>query len=300
MKKRIQIVLLVVSFLLLSCKEDPKQVNTDQDDAETIQQTENFEDILPFDSIPQATDIEINKTKQVVIKRQSLIDKEDDAKLLQELVIQKTFKRDEDLYLIDFNYPYLNTALKESHQNFNEYLEETYMDIAGVEASILEDKEMICDTLRINRFKEKRLVDYKIYNLNENLISVLFYKENYYSGTLHPTYSFDCLNFDLERSVFMNYEDFFNEGTEEKMTQILNEVLREQINSGDIYYDCWEITFDDFFEYKDNFVVDDYKVEYYFDDCVICPSYTGTFSVEIPLERLLPVLRKYKLNPLLL
>ena len=98
----------------------------------------------------------------------------------------------------------------------------------------------------------------------------------------------------------MNYEDFFNEGTEEEMTQILNEVLREKINSGDIYYDCWEISFDDFFEYKNNFVVDDYKVEYYFDDCVICPPYTGTFSVEIPLERLLPILQRYKLNPLLL
>lgn len=300
MKTRTQSILLIISMLLLSCKENPKQVHTEIEDIVNPQQTENFEDVLPFDSIPHATDIEINKTKQVVIKRQSLINEEDDTKQLQELIIQKAFKRDEDLYLIDFNYPYLNTTLKDSYQNFNEYLEETYMDIAGVEASILEDKELICDTLRINRFKEKRLVDYKIYNLNENLISVLFYKENYYSGTLHPTYSFDCLNFDLDRSVFMNYEDFFNEGTEEEMTQILNEVLREKINSGDIYYDCWEISFDDFFEYKNNFVVDDYKVEYYFDDCVICPSYTGTFSVEIPLERLLPILQRYKLNPLLL
>ena len=300
MKTRTQSILLIISILLLSCKENPKQVHTEIEDIVNPQQTENFEDVLPFDSIPHATDIEINKTKQVVIKRQSLINKEDDTKQLQELIIQKAFKRDEDLYLIDFNYPYLNTTLKDSYQNFNEYLEETYMDIAGVEASILEDKELICDTLRINRFKEKRLVDYKIYNLNENLISVLFYKENYYSGTLHPTYSFDCLNFDLDRSVFMNYEDFFNEGTEEEMTQILNEVLREKINSGDIYYDCWEISFDDFFEYKNNFVVDDYKVEYYFDDCVICPPYTGTFSVEIPLERLLPILQRYKLNPLLL
>tara|TARA_R100000541_G_scaffold46136_1_gene53275 strand:- start:926 stop:1735 length:810 start_codon:yes stop_codon:yes gene_type:complete len=266
----------------------------------SIESDDTFEQVLPFDSIYTNNDTELKKTKSVVIKRQNLIDKEDDKKELEELVIQKTFKKDEDFYLIDFTYPYLNEELKASYHNFNEYLEETYMDIAGVEASILEDKELICDTLRINRFKEKRFVDYKIYNLNESLISVLFYKENYYSGTLHPSYTFDCLNFDLERSVFMGYEDFFNEGTEEEMTQILNEVLREKINSGDIYYDCWEITFDDFFEYKDNFVVDDAKVEYYFDDCVICPSYTGTFSVEIPLERLLPVLRKYKFNPFMM
>jgi hypothetical protein len=289
-------------FVLISCKNDNQKqleivespiINKDAAAAP-------FEEVLPFDTIYPISEADLNKTKQVVIKRQSLIDKKDDTKELENIVIQKTFKRDEDLYLIDFKYPYLNEELKESYHNFNEYLEETYMDIAGVEAKILEDKEMICDTLRINRFKEQRIVDYKIYNLNESLISVLFYKENYYSGSLHPSYSFDCLNFDLDRSVFMNYEDFFNEGTEEEMTALLNEALTEKINSGDIYYDCWEISFDDFFEYKDNFVIDDYKVSYYFDDCVICPSYTGTFSVEIPLVQLLPVLKKYKQNPLIL
>ncbi len=296
------LVLSLSLLLFLSCKNDTSRP-TDTPNTEvntSIESDDTFEQVLPFDSIYTNNDTELKKTKSVVIKRQNLIDKEDDKKELEELVIQKTFKKDEDLYLIDFTYPYLNEELKASYHNFNEYLEETYMDIAGVEASILEDKELICDTLRINRFKEKRFVDYKIYNLNASLISVLFYKENYYSGTLHPSYTFDCLNFDLERSVFMDYEDFFNEGTEEEMTQILNEVLREKINSGDIYFDCWEITFDDFFEYKDNFVVDDAKVEYYFDDCVICPSYTGTFSVEIPLERLLPILRKYKFNPFMM
>lgn len=296
---------LSIAFLflvLISCENDnqKRQEIVEQPILTKDNTTPHFEEVLPFDTIYPISETDLNKTKQVVIKRQSLIDKKDDTKELQDLVIQKTFKRDEDLYLIDFKYPYLNEELKESYHNFNEYLEETYMDIAGVEAGILEDKEMICDTLRINRFKEQRIVDYKIYNLNEALISVLFYKENYYSGSLHPSYSFDCLNFDLSRSVFMSYEDFFNEGSEEEMTIILNEVLSDKINSGDIYYDCWEISFDDFFEYKDNFVVDDYKVSYYFDDCVICPSYTGTFSVEIPLVQLLPVLKKYKQNPLIL
>ncbi len=295
-------VISLLTLLLLSCKNDKEQPEKELEiePQTSIKNDEPFEEVLPFDSIYTNNDAELTKTKSVVIKRQKLIDKEDDKLELEKLVVQKTFKKDEDLYLIDFKYPYLNENLKESYVNFNEYLEETYMDIAGVEASILEDKEMICDTLRINRFKEKRFVDYKIYNLNETLISVLFYKENYYSGTLHPSYTFDCLNFDLERSVFMNYEDFFNEGTEEEMTKIINEVLTEKINSGDIYYDCWELSFDNFFENRDNFVVDDLKVEYYFDDCVICPSYTGTFSIELPLERLLPILKKYKLNPLIM
>ena len=98
----------------------------------------------------------------------------------------------------------------------------------------------------------------------------------------------------------MNYDDFFTEGSEEEMTVILNEIISEKINKGEIYYDCWNISFDDFFEYKNNFLADESKVEYYFDDCVICPSYTGTYSVEIPMSRVLPLLKNYQFNPLML
>ncbi len=292
----------LIAISIFSCKNDVKKSqNPEKLQKNTRQDSIPFEEGLPFDSLYfSIDDIELNRTNSITLKRQNLLNKKDDKLELEKLVIHKTFKKDEDLYLIDYKYPHLNEKLNPKFYNFNEYLEKTYMDIAGVEASILEDNEMLCDTLRINRFKEQRLVDYKIYNLNERIMSVLFYKENYYSGTLHPSYSFDCLNFDLERCVFMNYEDFFNQGTEEEMTKILNEVIKNQIYEGDMYYNCWQISFDDFFENKNNFVVDDYKVEYYFDDCVSCPSYTGTYSVEIPLDRLLPVLKKYKNNPFML
>lgn len=96
----------------------------------------------------------------------------------------------------------------------------------------------------------------------------------------------------------MKYEDFFTEGSEEELREILNEILLKKISTGEMYYDCWGITSEDFFKYKNNFVLDDTSVEYYFDDCVICPSYTGSYSVKIPLEDLLPVLRRYDINPL--
>ena len=288
---------ILVVLLFIGCKENSeKDPTTPQNPQEKL----TFEQVLPFDTIFPVNDAELEKTLSIELKRKQLIEKTDDKAELQDLVIPKSFKKDEDLYLIDFNYPYLNESLKPSYVNFNEYMEETYLNLNRVEAEILEDKELFCDTLFINRFKEQRLVDYKVYNLNENLISVLMYKENYYSGTLHPSYTFDCLNFSLDRSVFMCYEDFFNQGSEEEMTRLLNETLREQLARGDIYYACWEISFDDFFDYKNNFVIDDNKVEYYFDDCVICPSYTGTYSVEIPLVKLLPVLKKYDHNPLIM
>jgi hypothetical protein len=283
---------LSILLLLLGCKDDPKKELPD----ETLM--EEFDPTLSDTVSGIENDMDLQKRIDVEIRKKTLVERKDERDELEELIISKQFLRDEDLYTIDFKYPYLNENLKESYVNFNEYIAETYLDIANVEAQILEDKELLCDTLRINKYREKRYVDYKIYNVNEKLVSVLFYKENFYSGTLHPSFTFDCLNFDLGRSVFMNYEDFFIEGSEEELRKILNEILVAKIESGEVYYDCWGISEEDFFEYKDNFVVDDKMVEYYFDDCVICPTYTGNFSVEIPLEDLLPVLRRYNLNPL--
>ena len=286
---------LIFTFILLivlGCKDDPKKEASEET---LIEETDTTE----LDTVKAAEDdLDLQRQIDVEIRKKQLVEKPDEREELEELLISKQFLKEEDLYTIDFKYPYLNENLKESFANFNEYITETYLDIAGVEAQILEDKELLCDTLRFNKFREKRYVDYKVYNVNEKLVSVLFYKENFYSGTLHPSYTFDCLNFDLDRSVFMNYEDFFIEGSEEELRKILNEILVAKIESGEVYFDCWGISEEDFFEYKDNFVVDDRKVEYYFDDCVICPTYTGNFSVEIPLEELLPVLRRYNLNPL--
>jgi hypothetical protein len=285
-------ILLIIS--LFSCKNNSEKKGQDIINEDPIEAVKNNEDPL----INANEDIELKKQQSIVIKQKKLVDKEDEKKELQELIISKSYQKDEDLYIIDFRYPLLNENLKESYINFNEYINDYYVDITGTEAGILEAKELICDTIRTNRYREKRFIDYKIYNVNDQLISVLFYRENYYSGTLHPTYSFDCINFDLNRSVFMNYEDFFIDGSEEELRSILNDVITSNISSGEMFYDCWKISEDDFFEYKDNFILDDTSVEYYFDDCVVCPSYTGSYSVRITLEELLPVLKRYGVNPL--
>jgi len=285
-------------FLFIwSCKNDQRE---SKEDEFTTSPTETETNAVVPDSlvVDPGRELDLPREVDIEIRKKELVEREDEREELQELIISERFFKDEDLYTIDFKYPVLNEELKASYANFNEYIHDTYLDIAGVEAQILEDKELLCDTLRINKYREKRYVDYKIYNVNEKLVSVLFYKENFYSGTLHPSFTFDCLNFDLDRAVFMNYEDFFIEGSEEQLRTIVNELLDKKIQSGEMYYDCWEISEEDFFEYKDNFVVDDQRVEYYFDDCVICPTYTGNFSISIPLSELMPVLRRYSLNPL--
>lgn len=293
-------VLALALCCLIACKEKSSQKVTSPLVEVILTDTIPFEQVMPFDTIFPLENAEFERTQSLEIKRKELVEKQDDQSELEEVVIHKTFLKDEDLYIIDFTYPHLNEQVKASYVNFNAYIDNTFLDINQVEASILEDKELLCDTLSIHRFKEQRLTNYKVFNLNDQLLSVLLYQENYYAGTLHPTYRFHCLTYDLETSEFMGYEHFFNEGSEEEMTDIINEVLREMIANADLYDDCWELTSDQVFEHKNNFVINDYKVEYYFDDCVICPSYTGSFSVEIPLERLLPILKRYQRNPLIL
>ncbi|GGG37117.1 RsiV family protein [Bizionia arctica] len=286
-------------FLLLSlfsCKNDTK-----------LEPPIVIDEVVPTDlkilsdsTMVLDKDIEISKVLSIKLKQKSLIEIADERNELKELIIEKKYFKEEDEYTLDFTYPLLNENLKPTNVNFNEYINDYYVDIIGTEAGILEDKALICDSIKIDQFREKRYIDYKIFNVNDQLVSVLFYKENFYSGTLHPTYSFDCMNFDLNRGVFMNYEDFFNVGSEVEFTDILNKEISKQESKGDKYYDCWKLSNDDFFENKNNFVVNETYVEYYFDDCVMCPSYAGSYSIKIPLVQLLSVLRKYDLNPLVL
>ena len=292
---------LIISFILLSfiaCKSDTEKKSLENPELESSE-SEMVDTQIRDSIIISEENIERQQIKSIEIKRKELYEKEDEKLELDEILVSKAIFKDEDLYVLDFKYPFLNENIKPSYANFNEYITKSYIDVQGVEAQILEDKELYCDTIRVNKNRERRKVDYKVYNINDKLISVLFYKENYYSGAMHPSYTFDCLNFDLTRSIFMNYEDFFIEGSEEELRVILNELLSRKINSGELFYDCWEISEDDFFDYKNNFVLDDTSVEFFFDDCVICPSYTGTYSIKIPIELLMPVLKKYKLNPLL-
>ncbi|MCT8340625.1 RsiV family protein [Flavobacteriaceae bacterium TK19130] len=286
--------ILVILLVTFACKNDTKETTPNEDTP--MVDVEVTPTLPASDSI---NDPDLKRQRSIVIKQENLQQKPDKKQALEELLIEKTLMKEEDLYTLEFRYPLLNEKMKASHGNFNEYILDTYVDVAGTEAAILEASELLCDTIRTNRYREKRIIDYKVYNLTDKLVSILFYKENFYSGTLHPTYAFDCMNFDLNRGVFMKYEDFFVEGSEEELRAIINDVITTQQAEGELYYDCWKITSDDFFEFKNNFVINDEVVEYYFDDCVVCPSYSGNYVVQIPLQKLLPVLRRYAQNPLL-
>lgn len=282
---------ILVFLTLLACKNDSNKVKPESEDEQLIEKS--------ADSF-SVSDKDLKLMEQTLdIKRKELLEKKDQKEELETLLVSKSILKKDEWFTLDFKYPYLNEKIKPQFENFNEYIKKNYLDIKEIEKQILDEKRL-CDSLGIPRQNELRSVDYKIYNLNDRIISVLFYKENHYTGAAHAAYTFETLNFDLERGVFLKFEDFFNDGTEEEVQEILNEFLKEKIQSGEMYYDCWTISDDDFFNAKNNFVINDMVVEYYFDDCIICPSYTGTYSIKIPLEMLKPVLRKHKKNLLML
>ena len=289
--KYIYLVVLLIFFS--NCKNDKR-------DGHSIDNELNI-DINPVaKDTTQLEDADIkslDKSITIELKQKQFIEKKDKREDLQKLIIDKKYLIDKKDYKISFKYPLLNESFKPTNVNFNDFINDYYVNVTKTESDILESK-LLCDSITAKTFREERFIDYKIYNVNDQLISVLFYKENFYSGAMHPSYSFDCFNFDLNRGVFMTYEDFFAQGSEEELVGIINESINEQMRKGDLYYDCWEVTSDDFFPSKNNFVFNDNFVEFYFDDCVICPSYTGTYSIELPLMDLLSVLKKYDLNPL--
>ena len=282
---------IIILIFFVGCKNDTTKTENINENERLVQE--------PVNSI-RTNEIDLDlQIKTLNLKRRELIEKKDEKEELENILISKSFLKKGDWYTLDFKYPYLNEKIKPQFENFNEHISKYYTNLKGVEKQILEEQRL-CDSLGIEKVNEKRIVDYKIHNLNDKLISVLFYKENHYTGAAHAAYTFQTLNFDLEKAAFLNYEDFFNDGSEEELREILNELLKEKINSGEMFYDCWAISADDFFTFKNNFVINDYMVEYYFDDCVICPSYTGTYSIKIPLKNLMPVLRRNEKNPLLL
>lgn len=281
---RSSLVILLI-LLLASCKQNQSSdTTTDQMEESQIMEVEESLNMTQEEQAEQ---------RMQALKREQLLIEADDREELGEMLMAKNFFKETDDFILDFRYPELNELIDPAYANFNNHILHDYIDVMGTEAQILEDKAMFCDTIAADRLKEERKIDYKVYTTSDELLSVMFYKENYYVGAMHSTYMFDCFNYDLKENRFMEFEDFFRPDTEKDIVAILNRRLKEGSETGD----CWEITMTDFDLYKNNFVMGDKMIEFYFDDCVICPSYTGTFSIEVPLDLLLEFMKQYNNDP---
>ncbi|MFL1896245.1 RsiV family protein [Aquimarina sp. 2-A2] len=287
---KFQPLLLLLSLLFASCKNENQKelIKADNQVTTTEVMKDTFENQHFFSEDKLSPDY--NKSQR--FKREKLLALEDKKEALKDLVSTKTFSKETDDYILNYRYPYLNEGMNASHKTFNNYIKETYLNIAATENEILEDKALLCDTLNIKRFMDKRTIDYKLFSAKDNLVSVVLYKENYYSGTVHSVYSFDCLNYNTNTSEFMTFNDIFIPNAESEVLTIINHTITQGLASGELYYECWELSPGDFQVYKNNFVINDALITFYFDDCVVCPSYTGTYSIEIPTARFKTLLKK--------
>lgn len=281
-------VLFSILLLTAGCKSDQKE---SQDPVKTQDLTTAVEEI---DSIQVDTNLELDKDIVVnQLNRISLEKSPDDSGDLADYLASKNVRLDEDQYLLDFDYPYLDEAANAKYSAFNNYLANEIVNTESISAQILEDRELLCDSLRTETYREKRYIDYKIYNTQTRLLSVLFYKENFYSGAIKPAFSYQTLNFDLDKEQRLLYDDIFVKNSEEDVYYIINAAIEEAMDKGDLHYDCFPIEKEDFAYYKHNFVIDSLFLTYYFDDCSICPSYIGSYSIAIPLVKLIPQLNDF-------
>lgn len=284
------IVLILVSLLLISCKQ------------QTQQEPQAIKDSVAQDSITTSltsdstyfdhAKLQEEQAKSQLLKKEGLSIVSKEIPALKNLVTSKNIFKEGDDYELDYTYPYLNEKINAGYKKFNDYMTQTYLNTELTINEILEDNEMICDTLSIPRYRDKRIIDYKLYHSNDDLISILIYKENYYSGMTHSTYMFETVNYDLQHQEFINFENYFIAGSEEMVFNIINKTITDQMNTGEMYYDCWQMTLEDFMIYKNNFVFTGEEIAFYLDDCIICPSHTGEYKVVIPIAELMSFIQK--------
>lgn len=278
---------LATVLVTAACRQDQ---NKSADPESQIQSTE-----IQSDTIDKA-DTLVEVDKDIVINQLNRIELEktlDDRSDLSEFLQSRNLKRDKDEYLLNFNYPYLDQSVDPKFEAFNTYLASEIVNAEAVSAQILEDRELLCDSLRTQTYREKRFIEYKIYNTQMRMLSLLFYKENFYSGAIKPAFSYQTVNFDLQQQKRLMYEDVFVKDSEEGVYFLINAAIEKAIDSGQLHYDCFPLSKEDFGYYKHNFVIDAESLTYYFDDCSICPSYIGSYSIGVPLVKLIPYLNTF-------
>jgi len=242
------------------------------------------------------TQIASNNTPEAIDSKNSQIFRIKDYSLQQTGVVEsKNFKIENDFYRLEYRYPYLDN---ESYLQFNRYIKNTYLNVEKVVNQILDDKEILCNEKGFGCDKDIKYLDYKIYSLDDELLSVLMFEENYYAGVAQSSYKFDCLNFNFNNGSFVSFNDFFVPNSEEFIFLEINKNITKALNSGELYNECWELTNEDFKVYKDNFVINDDHIRFYFDDCVICPSFTGTYYVDLPVDEIISRINVFKKNTL--
>ena len=203
----------------------------------------------------------------------------------------ETFTKAEDGLSLHYTFPVLSETVNPLWKSFNKYLQETYINNENSIEAILKNDALSCDPLYEDATRIKRTTDYKVYAKSMGLLSILIYKTNYYDDQYHNSFMFRGLNYDLAKGTFLTYEDLFIEGSEKILLFKLNQELEAWKIGEDSFNDCWKFTDSTFAEVKNNFVINESTIRFYFDDCAVCPTYTGNHYLEIPIDELTHIMK---------
>ncbi len=282
--KNLKIVVSVFSFVFLtqSCISNVAK-------KEEVNGVGNDSLFVSIDSPMMETDslyLKGNDLKVIPIK-----EGKDDLQKATKYLENRRFRKETEQYTIDFCYPFLKEKVNPKFKVFNTHVSKDLLKINEIEKNIIESQEILCDTSEVKLNGEHRIADYKVFLQNEKELSVLFYLENHYTNAKTTYYTFKTVNFDLINGKLLNFEDFFDAENSEEVLDIVNIEISTSIRNGDMYYECFTVSKDDFEKAKNDFVLKDNAIIFYFNDCVMCPSFVGTYEIEIPLERFKPILK---------
>jgi hypothetical protein len=216
------------------------------------------------------------------------------------IILTKTFTKEEGPLSLHYKYPHLNELSNPLWSSFNSFIDDTYIDTKDSVEKVLENNLLSCDPLSEKATRVKRGIDYKVYTQNDQFVSVLLYKANYYDEEDHNSFMFRVLNYDLIEGSFLSSQDIFKKDSDAFLLAKLNQELNARIADQDSFKDCWNFTEVTFESFKNNFVINEEHVKFYFDDCAVCPTYSGNYFLEIPLEELSEVLNPERLATMFL
>lgn len=278
--------LLLIAILGVGCKLD--NFNQDLEVKSKNELDSLYKETIEIDKKIDSIEIKKNQLKIIPIKSDL-----DDVEIAENYLESKRYFKETNTYSIDFCYPYLNENFNPKFENFNNYIKNELLKLPKIEKDILEGQKLLCDSLDIKSTIEHRITEYKIFFQNEEHLSVLFYLENHYTKTKAAYYTFKTINFDMIKGKLLSFEDYFSRGSIEEVKDIVNVEITSAINNGDMLYECFPVSLEDFRVTKDDFVVNDDSIIFYFNDCIMCPAFVGTYEIKIPLERFKPVLKRY-------
>lgn len=265
---------------MVSCKQSTTQENE-------IFKEEKSGTEINSDSIIN-NHVQKEKTSDKILQLNLLIS----ANKPEKIVLEKHILEENEKTVLDFHYPVLNEDIEANYSNFNRYIT---MNLVKKNITLMRENEEfipLCDSIETSRQKSK--INYAIKE-NRKVLSTVFVIENFYSQAMSSNVSFETVNYDLDKAKIINFEDYFKPNSEQVILTHLNKIITSNIDSGEMYYDCWEISEGDFNLYKNNYIIDGDLIRFYFNDCVVCPSYTGTYYIETTKDLLSMCIEEYYL-----